>query len=375
MQRAPAAVGSLSDMANPLLFQPFTLRGLEVRNRLWVAPMCQYSATNQDGVPRDWHDQHIGALARGGAGLVVVEATAVTPEGRISPDDLGLWNTEQQDALARLVRIAHSHGAKLAVQLAHAGRKASTYRNWPGEPAGTVPEEAGGWPTVAPSAVSFGDGFAPPRELSASEIGELVGAFADAADRAVAAGIDAVEIHAAHGYLLQEFLSPLSNLRTDEYGGELAGRARFLREVIRAIRARHPELPILVRISGTEWVAGGFDADDAAVVAAWCAEDDADLVHVSSAGNTPSVTIPLGPGYQVPLAQRVRDAGPLPVGAVGLITSAAQAESILVTGAADIVFLGRPLLANPQLPLAWAAELRAPAAAALVPPQYHRASF
>lgn len=362
-------------MAHPLLFQPFTLRGLEVRNRVWVSPMCQYSVAERDGVARDWHDQHIGGLARGGAGLVVTEATAVVPEGRISPEDLGLWNEEQEHAFARLAGIAHALGAAIAVQLAHAGRKASTYRSWPGEPSGSVPVEEGGWETVGPSPLSFGEQFATPRELTVAGIADIVRAFSDAADRAVRAGVDAVEVHAAHGYLLQEFLSPLSNERGDAYGGSLENRARLTREVVRAIRGGHPELPILVRISGTDWVEGGFEAEDAATVAGWLAEDGADLIDVSSAGNSPRSVIPVGPSYQVPLAARVRRGGPLPVGAVGLITAAAQAEGILVAGSADVIFLGRALLANPHLPLQWAAELRAPDAAALVPPQYHRARF
>lgn len=362
-------------MPNPILFQPFSLRGLEVRNRLWVSPMCQYSVAERDGVPRDWHLQHIGGLARGGAGLVVVEATAVVPEGRISPEDLGLWNEQQESAFARLAGIAHSHGAAIAVQLAHAGRKAGTYKWWPGEPHGSVPVDAGGWETVGPSALPFDEHHTEPRALTAGEIAALVQSFADAADRAVRAGFDAIEVHAAHGYLLQEFLSPLSNQRTDEYGGSLENRARFVREVVRAVRERHAELPILVRISGTDWVAGGFDVEDAAVLSGWLAEDGADLIDVSSGGNSPSISISAGPSYQVPLAARVRREGHLPVGAVGVITSAAQAEGILVTGQADVLFLGRPLLANPHLPLQWATELRAPSAATLLPPQYHRARF
>ncbi|MGO2140520.1 MAG: NADH:flavin oxidoreductase/NADH oxidase [Leucobacter sp.] len=362
-------------MPNPILFQPFSLRGLEVRNRLWVSPMCQYSVTERDGVPRDWHLQHIGGLARGGAGLVVVEATAVVPEGRISPEDLGLWNEQQESAFARLAGIAHSHGAAIAVQLAHAGRKAGTYKWWPGEPHGSVPVDAGGWETLGPSALAFDEHHTEPRALTSAEIAALVESFADAADRAVRAGFDAIEVHAAHGYLLQEFLSPLSNQRTDEYGGSLENRARFVREVVRAIRERHAELPILVRISGTDWVTGGFEAEDAAVLSGWLAEDGADLIDVSSGGNSPSISISAGPSYQVSLAARVRREGHLPVGTVGLITSAAQAEGILVTGQADVVFLGRPLLANPHLPLQWAAELRAPSATTLVPPQYHRARF
>lgn len=361
-------------MANPLLFQPLTIRGVQVRNRLWVAPMCQYSVEERDGVPRDWHLQHIGGLARGGAGLVVVEATAVVPEGRISPEDLGIWGDEHEHAFRRIVEIAHSHGAQIAVQLAHAGRKASTYRAWPDLPVGTEPAESGGWEPVAPSAIRFGEGYAVPRALDRAELPALVDAFAAAARRAVNAGFDAVEVHAAHGYLLHEFLSPLSNERTDDYGGPLENRARLLREVVRAIRGAHPDLPVLVRMSASEWTEAGFEVEEAATVAEWLAEDGADLIDVSSAGNLPVAPPAIGPSYQVALAERV-GRGPLPVGAVGLITSAQQAEGILVTGQADVVFLGRPLLANPHLPLQWAAELRAPSAASLVPPQYYRARF
>ena len=368
---------TLRHMADPILFRPIRLRDLEVRNRLWASPMCQYSVEQQDGVPRDWHLQHIGALARGGAGLVVVEATAVTPEGRISPRDLGLWNDEQTAAFARLAGIAHAHGARIAVQLAHAGRKASMQPWLPGMPDGSVPIGAGGWPTVAPSEVGFGE-FTAPRALGIDEIAGVVASFAAAADRAVAAGFDAVEVHAAHGYLLHEFLSPLSNLRGDGYGGDLERRARLLREVVRAIRIRHPELPILVRISATEWTTGGFDVDEAQQVSAWLVEDGADLIDVSSGGNTPTAPIPVGPAYQTPLSARLRrelPADAVAIGAVGLITAAAQAETILVTGQADVIFVGRPLLADPHLPLRWAHELRAPSAESLVPTPYHRARF
>ncbi|WP_449281894.1 NADH:flavin oxidoreductase/NADH oxidase [Leucobacter sp.] len=379
-------------MADPHLFRPIRLRDLELRNRLWVAPMCQYSVPEEDGIPRDWHVQHLGGLARGGAGLVMAEATAVAPEGRISPRDLGLWNADQTAAFARLAGIVHAHGARFGVQLAHAGRKASTHPWLPGFPEGSVPLGAGGWETVAPSAIPFGD-LATPRALDAAGIERVLRDFAEAADRAVEAGIDVVEVHAAHGYLIHEFLSPLSNRRDDGYGGDLAGRARLLREVVRAIRDRHPALPIVVRVSATEWVgagpdgsgapaarpgalatAGGFHVEEAATVAEWLAEDGADLVDASSGGNTTDASIPVGPSYQVPLAERLRR-GPLPVSAVGLITSAAQAEGILASGQADVVSLGRPLLADPHLPVRWAHELRAPSAVELVPPQYRRARF
>ena len=359
-------------MAEPLLFRSFRLRELEIRNRLWVAPMCQYAIDDQDGVPQDWHLQHLGGLARGGAGLVIAEATAVVPEGRISPRDLGLWNEEQERAFARIVRAAHAHGAAIGVQLAHAGRKGSTQPNLPGFADGSVPAGDGGWESVAPSAIPFGD-FATPRALRSDELPGIVAAFAAGADRAVRAGFDAVEVHAAHGYLLHQFLSPLSNHRRDEYGGPLQARARLLREVVCAIRDQHPALPIIVRISAAEWVPGGFGPDEARTVADWLADDGADLIDVSTGGNVPDAPIPVGPSYQVSCATAVR--GRLPVGAVGLITSAAQAEGILATGQADVVSLGRPLLAHPHLPLAWAHELRAPAAQSLVPPQYHRARF
>lgn len=361
-------------MADPFLFQPITLRGLEVRNRLWVAPMCQYSVTERDGVPRDWHLQHIGALARGGAGLVVVEATAVVPEGRISPEDVGLWGEEHEAGFARLAGIAHAHGARIAVQLAHAGRKGSSYRALPGVPEGTEPPESGGWQPVAPSAIRFSERHAVPRALTTAEIPGVVEAFVEAAGRAVRAGIDAVEVHAAHGYLLHEFLSPLSNERGDAYGGPLKNRARLAREVVQAIRAAHPALPIIVRVSATDWTPGGLTVEEVATLAEWLADDGADLIDVSSGGNVAAADIPVGPSYQVALAERVRR-GPLPVGAVGLITSAEQAEGILASGQADVVSLGRALLVNPHLPLSWAAELRAPGAEDLVPPQYRRAGF
>ncbi|SJN08958.1 NADH-dependent flavin oxidoreductase [Leucobacter sp. 7(1)] len=360
-------------MANPLLFRPITLRDVEVRNRLWVSPMCQYSVTALDGVPRDWHLQHLGALARGGAGLVMVEATAVVPEGRISPRDLGLWEDAQVPSFARLAEIVHAHGARIGVQLAHAGRKASTYPWLPDFTGGTQPEAEGGWPTVGPSAVAFGE-LAAPRALETTELAGIVAAFVASANRAVAAGFDVLELHAAHGYLFHSFLSPFSNQRDDAYGGDLAGRARLLRETTRAVRAAHPAVPLVVRISATEWVEGGFDLTEARQLVAWLAEDGADLVDASSAANILKAPIPVGPGYQVPLAAALRE-GPLPVGAVGMITTAAQAETILATGQADIVSIGRPLLADPHLPLRWARELRAPAAESLLPPQYHRAQF
>lgn len=359
-------------MPNPLLFRPFELRGLSVRNRLWAAPMCQYSALAEsgpdEGVPGDWHVQHLGGMARGGAGLVMVEATAVLPEGRISPGCLGLYSDRQEEAFARLVPQVTAHGARVGIQLAHAGRKGSIYRELPGQPEASIPIADGGWQTVAPSAVPFDD-LAVPRELSAAEIVDVVDAFVRSSRRAVRAGFDVIEVHAAHGYLLHEFLSPLSNHRSDSYGGSLDNRARLVRDVVRALRAEHPALPIIVRISVDEWVNDGFVTEDSIRLARWLADDGADLIDASSGGNVPAAPIQVGPSYQVHFAARLREAG-LPVGAVGLIRSAEQAESILVTGQADVISLARPLLADPHLPIAWAHQLRADCAAELVPPQY-----
>ena len=350
------------------LFDPIELRGTEFRNRLWVSPMCMYSAV--DGVPGEWHGTHYTAMARGGAGLVIMEATGVVPEGRISPACLGLWNDAQQDALAAIASQVHAAGSKLAVQLGHAGRKASTEPWLPGAVGGSIAPDAGGWETVAPSALAFGE-LAEPRALELDEIAGIVDAFAAAAGRAVAAGLDAVEIHGAHGYLVHEFLSPLSNTREDAYGGGLEGRARLLLEIVRAIRAAHPTLPVLVRLSATEWVAGGFDLAEATTLAGWLRDAGADLIDVSSGGNLPSAPIPVGPAYQAPLAGQVRTAG-LPVAAVGMVTDAATAQSVLTLGEADAVCVGRAWLRNPYLGLHWAGELRADVEA-LRPPQLWRA--
>lgn len=340
--------------------------------------MCQYSANATSGadagVPGDWHLLHLGALGRGGAGLVMVEATAVTPEGRISPNCLGLWNDTQQQAFANIIPRVQEFGARIGVQLAHAGRKASSYPWFPQYDAGTsVPEAEGGWQTVAPSAVPFAE-MAHPRALTTAEVHEVIEAFVAAAGRAVAAGFDVVEIHAAHGYLLHEFLSPLSNMRDDEFGGSLENRAKPLRAIVHGIRAAHPALPVLVRISGDEWTPDGFTIEEATQLVSWLAEDGVDFVDASSGGNDPSVRIPIGPGYQVWIADRLRGHG-VPIGAVGLITSATQAESILASGQADVISLGRPLLANPHLPISWANALGAPTAAELAPVQYWRANF
>ncbi|MET3635329.1 NADH:flavin oxidoreductase/NADH oxidase [Curtobacterium oceanosedimentum] len=352
------------------LFEPITIRDLTVRNRLWVSPMCQYSVEQQDGVPTPWHLVHLGGFAKGGAGAVVVEAAGVVPEGRISPQDVGLWNDEQRDAFRPIVDFLHAQGAAAGIQLAHAGRKASTYRPWSGT-SGSVPESEGGWATVAPSAVAF-DGYAVPRELETEDIRVVALAFAAAARRAVEAGFDLVELHAAHGYLLHQFLSPLSNHRTDAYGGSLENRARALLETIDAVRAEvGAGFPVVVRFSATDWVDGGLTVEDTVQVARWAAEHGADLADVSTGGNVAKAPIPVGPGYQVPFAERVkRDAG-IGTIAVGMISTAFQAEQVVATGQADVVMVGREFLRDPAFALRAAAELGV--SLDYEPQQYHRA--
>lgn len=355
----------------PGLFDPLTLRGTTVRNRLWVAPMCQYSCAQLDGVPGDWHLAHLGALARGGAGVVIAEASAVVPEGRISPQDAGVWSDAQEAAWARITSFIRSQGALPGIQLAHAGRKASTFAQWGAERSGSIPLDEGGWATVAPSAVAF-EGYAPPRALDAAELPGLVQAFADAAARGVRAGFGLVEVHAAHGYLLHQFLSPLSNLREDAYGGSLENRARLLLEVVRAVRdAVGEQLPVLVRFSATDWAEGGWDAEQTATVARWAHEAGADLFDISSGGLVGGVRIPLGPGYQVPLAEQVGTDADVPVSAVGLITTPQQADAVIREGRADAVMLGRELLRDPHFPLRAAHELGVELD--YWPPQYLRA--
>ncbi|WEO78209.1 NADH:flavin oxidoreductase/NADH oxidase [Cryobacterium sp. SO2] len=339
------------------LFDPITLRGVDIRNRLWVAPMCQYSVQQRDGVPTDWHLVHLGSLAAGGAGLIVAEATAVSPEGRITDRDTGLWNDEQTAAWARIVAHLHAQGAAAGVQLAHAGRKASTWPAWGASERGTVPTAQGGWPTLAPSAVPF-PGYADPAPLDPAGIDAVVADFVAAARRALTAGFDVLELHAAHGYLLHQFLSPLSNRRTDEFGGSLQNRARLLLRVVAAVRAEVGEsVPLLVRFSATDYAVDGWSVEETAVVAGWAAEAGADFFDISSGGNVTGVSIPLAPGYQVPLARFVKDNAAVPVNAVGLITTASQANAIVASGAADAVMLGREFLRDPHFPLRAAHEL------------------
>jgi len=356
-----------------LLFSPIDLHGITVRNRLWVAPMCQYSAV--DGIPNTWHLVHLAQFASGGAGMVIAEATAVTAEGRISPEDTGIWNDTQRDAWRPVVEAIRARGAVPAIQLAHAGRKASTWSPFTGA-RGTVPEADGGWQTVAPSAVAY-QGFTAPRALSTAEIDALVEAFAAAAVRAVEAGFEALEVHAAHGYLLHQFLSPLSNQRDDEYGGSLENRARLLLRIVEAVRTAAPGAALLVRFSATDAADGGWDVAQTAIVAGWAAERGAEFFDISSGGLVAHQQITTGPGYQVPFAAEVRAAGVGPVGAVGEITSGTQAEQILASGEADVVLAGREWLRDPHFGLRAATELGESdrtLASPLWPVQYARAA-
>lgn len=358
-------------MASVALFQPLTLRGVTVRNRIWASPMCQYSVERRDGVPVDWHLVHLGAMAAGGTGMVVAESTAVSPEGRISDKDTGIWNDEQVSAWSRIVAFLHGQGATAGIQLNHAGRKASTWPAWGTDRHGTIPADEGGWSTVAPSPLPF-PGYDTPFALDAAGIAQIVEDFAAAARRSVAAGFDVLELHAAHGYLLHQFLSPVSNERTDEYGGSLENRARLLLRIVREVRAAiGEEVPLLVRFSATDYVAGGWDADQTAVVAGWAKDAGADFFDISTGGNVAGVQIPLAPGYQVPYAEHVKNEEDLPVNAVGLITTPQQAEEIVASGRADAVMLGRELLRDPHFALRAAHELGADIA--YWPPQYLRA--
>ncbi|WOF22173.1 NADH:flavin oxidoreductase/NADH oxidase [Microbacterium betulae] len=352
-----------------LLFSPLTIRETTFRNRLWVSPMCMYSA--EDGFPGDWHHVHLAQFASGGAGLVVSEATAVSPEGRISPRDTGIWDDARRDAWAPVVAAVHARGAAAGIQLAHAGRKASTWWPFAGRQ-GSVPAAEGGWTAVAPSAIAY-EGFAVPAALDEPGILRVIADFRAAARRAVDAGFDLVELHAAHGYLLHEFLSPLSNEREDRWGGSLENRARIVLEVVRAVRAEVGEaVPVLVRFSATDSAPGGLEVDDVATVAGWARDAGADLFDVSSSGLVAHQRISTGPGYQVPFAARVREATGAPTAAVGIVTSGEQAERILQDGQADAVFAGREFLRDPHFALRAAGELHEDPAA-LWPPQYVRA--
>lgn len=352
---------------SPKLFSPLTIRGITMLNRIVVSPMCQYSA--EDGFANDWHLVHLGSRAVGGAGTVIVEATAVEARGRISPADLGIWSDAHIEQLARISRFCKQNGAVPAIQIAHAGRKASTAAPWLG--GAPVPESDGGWQPVAPSAIAFDNRSPVPAELTTAEIQQMVRLFADAAQRALYAGFDVIELHGAHGYLLHEFLSPLSNKRTDEYGGAFENRIRFALEVTKAVRAVWPErLPLFLRISATDWADGGWTAEDSVRLARAVAPLGIDLIDCSSGALVPHVRIPVGPGYQVPFAEQIRRETGIATGAVGMITDPKQAEAIIANGAADLVILAREFLREPYWPIKAAEAL---GAEAVIRPQYGRA--
>jgi 2,4-dienoyl-CoA reductase-like NADH-dependent reductase (Old Yellow Enzyme family) len=338
----------------PHLFSKLRMRDVDFANRIGVSPMCQYSSI--DGYANDWHFAHLGARAAGGAGLVFTEAAAVAPEGRISPQDLGVWSEKHFEPLERIVRFIEGQGARAGIQLAHAGRKGSTYR--PGAGNGAIPEAAGGWRPVAPSAVAFNDSFPMPDEMTVDQIHAVHGAFAVAAERAFAAGFRVIEIHAAHGYLNHEFLSPFSNRRVDAYGGSFDNRTRFVRESVAAVRRALPErCPLFVRISATDWVEGGWDIDQSVELARQLLALGVDVIDCSSGGNVEKAEIPVGPGYQTPFAERIRREANIATAAVGMITAPAQADQIIRNDQADIVLLARQMLRDPYWPLHAAQEL------------------
>lgn len=351
------------------LFSPLKIRDITLRHRILVSPMCQYSS--EDGFANDWHLVHLGGRAVGGAALIFTEATAVSPEGRISPYDLGIWKDEHVEMLSRITRFVRSQGSIPGMQLAHAGRKGSTRRPWE-QPGGAVPKSQGGWTPVAPSAIAFDPTYAVPTALDEGGIRATVQAFADAAGRALEAGFQVIEIHSAHGYLLHEFLSPLANKRTDAYGGSLENRARLLREVVTAVRRVWPEcLPLFVRISATDWVDGGWDLEQSIELVKQIKPLGVDFIDTSSGGTVPNAKIPFAAGYQVPFAAAIRERTGILTGAVGLITSREQAEKIVSEGKADAVLLAREFLRHPYWPMAAAREA---GQAIAWPAQYLRAA-
>lgn len=336
------------------LFEKYKIRGIEFRNRIWVSPMCQYSS--EDGMPTDWHIVHLGSRAVGGAGLIIQEATAVVPEGRISPSDAGIWSDEHAEAYKRITKFIKEQGAVAGIQLAHAGRKASTGEPWNGGV--KVAIEDGGWETVAPSAIPFADDYPFPREMTKEEIKDLTEKFVAAAKRAVEAGFEVIEIHAAHGYLFHEFLSPISNKRTDEYGGSLENRCRFLIQTAEKVREVVPEnLPVFVRISATDWIENGWDLEQSIELCKELKRVGIDLIDVSTGGNVFDAKIPVAPNYQVKFAAEIRKQAEIATGAVGMITEAIQAEEILQNGEADAVLIAREFLRDPYFPFTAAKEL------------------
>lgn len=338
------------------LFDPLTIRGVTFPNRIWVSPMCQYSAI--DGVATSWHDVHIGSFATGGTGLIMMEASGVVPEGRISTACLGIWNEAQTERLKPIVSFAHSMGTKIGIQLAHAGRKASCLPPWSDHPMASKAE--GGWDCVAPSAISFGGKYPVPKELTVAEIKTLVKSFADSAKRAVMAGFDLVEIHAAHGYLIHQFLSPISNKRDDEYGGSFENRIRFFIEITEAVRKAIPDaMPLFARISASDWLEDGWTIDESVELCKLLKSAGVDLIDVSSGGTSSGAPVPVGPGYQVPFAERIRRESNIFTCAVGLITEAHQANEVVESGRADAVMMAREFLRNPRWPLQAARDLNA----------------
>jgi 2,4-dienoyl-CoA reductase-like NADH-dependent reductase (Old Yellow Enzyme family) len=354
-------------MSKPL-FSPFHLRSVSLANRICVSPMCQYSC--EDGFATDWHLVHLGARAQGGAALIVVEASAVLPEGRISSADLGIWKDEHIPGLERIASFLHSQGVRAGIQLAHAGRKGNTISPFHGER--QLKPEEGGWIPVAPSAIAFSPAYSVPQALDQAGIDAVIEAFVHAARRAHKAGFDLIEIHSAHGYLLHEFLSPLANHRTDQYGGSFENRIRLLLQVAEAVRTEWPQhLPLSVRISASDWAEGGWTLDESVKLAQELRRLGVDLVDASSAGMVPYAKVAVGPGYQVPFAARIRAEAGIPTAAVGMITDPGQANGIIESGEADLVFLAREMLRDPYWPLHAAAALGEPAS---WPSQYLRAA-
>ncbi len=350
------------------LFEKYKLREIEFRNRIWVSPMCQYSSA--DGMPTDWHLVHLGSRAVGGAGLVIQEATAVSPEGRISPSDAGIWSDAHAESYKRITKFIKENGAVAGIQLAHAGRKASTGEPWNGGK--KVDEKEGGWKTVAPSAIAFSDDYPDPREMTHTDIEKVTNDFVAAAKRALKAGFEVIEIHAAHGYLFHEFLSPISNKRVDDYGGSLENRMRFLLETAKKVREAVPEnLPVFVRISATDWTENGWDLEQSIALCKELKNIGIDLIDVSTGGNVPDASIPVAPNYQAPFAAEIRKQAGIATGAVGLITEAKQAEEILQNAQADAVLMAREFLRDPYFPFTAAKELGENLT--YVPKQYGRA--
>ena len=351
------------------LFSPLTIKSVTIKNRIAISPMCQYSAT--DGFATDWHLVHLGSRASGGAGLIIQEATAVSPEGRISPEDLGLWNNEQIDKLKQITQFIINQDAVPGIQLAHAGRKASAASPWNG--GRKVANDNGGWDTVAPSAIAYHDNEKAPIALDKNGIQKVITDFKAATKRALEAGYQVVEIHAAHGYLLHQFLSPLSNVRTDEYGGSFENRIRLTLEVVEAVQSEWSEnLPLFVRISASDWAEGGWNLEESIQLSKILKEKGVDLIDVSSGGAVSHQQIPLGPNYQVPFAESIKKEVGILTGAVGLITDAKQAEEIIVSGKADLVLFARESLRNPNLGLTFAHDLEADVT---WPKQYERAKI